>query len=222
MSNHQDHKDALAVSYLTLRRTVGILGISFPFILVLGNVFIFDQGFQNSLSAFYHTGMGDVFVGVLFAIGFFLFSYKGYTRVDDVTGDLACIFAIGVAVFPTNADCELLVNACFPRIISDIHVGFSVLFFATLAYFCLYLFTKSAPNKPATAQKLARNKIYTTCGCVMIVCMLLMGIHLTVVRVHDEQFLATYKPTFWLETIAIAAFGISWLVKGKTFLKDKN
>jgi hypothetical protein len=29
-------------------------------------------------------------------------------------------------------------------------------------------------------------------------------------------------PIFWPETIAIVAFGIAWLVKGQTILKDKQ
>lgn len=29
------------------------------------------------------------------------------------------------------------------------------------------------------------------------------------------------KPVFWLETVALLAFGTSWLVKGELVLKDK-
>jgi hypothetical protein len=29
------------------------------------------------------------------------------------------------------------------------------------------------------------------------------------------------RPLFWLETIAQAAFGAAWLIKGETFLKDR-
>lgn len=28
------------------------------------------------------------------------------------------------------------------------------------------------------------------------------------------------NPVFWLETIALFSFGISWIVKGESFLKD--
>jgi hypothetical protein len=27
-------------------------------------------------------------------------------------------------------------------------------------------------------------------------------------------------PVFWLESVAVVAFGVSWLVKGETILKD--
>ena len=67
----------LIISYFTLRKTLGLLGILLPFVLVFGNWIIFRDGLENSISSYYHTGMGDVFVGILFAMGLFLFSYKG-------------------------------------------------------------------------------------------------------------------------------------------------
>jgi hypothetical protein len=32
--------------------------------------------------------------------------------------------------------------------------------------------------------------------------------------------LTAFNPVFWLETIAILAFGVSWLTKGEAILKD--
>ena len=32
---------------------------------------------------------------------------------------------------------------------------------------------------------------------------------------QTESFFETYNVVFWLETVLIVAFGISWLVKGK-------
>lgn len=45
---------------------------------------------------FYHTGMRNVFVGTLCAIGFFLLSYKGYESSDDIAGDLGCVFTLRI------------------------------------------------------------------------------------------------------------------------------
>jgi len=36
-----------------------------------------------------------------------------------------------------------------------------------------------------------------------------------------KDHLEKYKPVFWLEWLALIAFGISWLVKGKAFATDK-
>jgi hypothetical protein len=45
--------------------------------------------------------MQDVFVGILWAVGLFLISYKGYDSTDNWVTNLSGIFAIGVALFPT-------------------------------------------------------------------------------------------------------------------------
>jgi hypothetical protein len=97
-------ENSLVVSYLTLRKAVGMLGIAMPFIVSLGGMLIFRDGIQSSISSYYHTGMRDVLVGILWTIGFFLYSYKGYERVDNIAGNLACVFAVGVSLFPTTAD----------------------------------------------------------------------------------------------------------------------
>ena len=31
-----------------------------------------------------------------------------------------------------------------------------------------------------------------------------------------------YKPIFWFESLALVAFGVSWLVKGEIILKDED
>jgi hypothetical protein len=36
----------------------------------------------------------------------------------------------------------------------------------------------------------------------------------------DSSWLSL-KPVFWLESIAVVAFGISWLVKGEAIFKDQ-
>ena len=128
----------LVISYLTLRTVIGVLGISLPFILSLGGMLFFRTGLQTSISAYYHTDMRDVFVGVLFATGFFLYSYKGYDKVDNIAGNLACLFALGVALFPTTKD---NVQGLDPAGIT--HLAFAGLYFATLIFFSLRLFTKT-------------------------------------------------------------------------------
>lgn len=77
-----------------------------PLILYVDGRVIFGKMLQESLSMYYHTGMRAVMVGILFALGVFLFSYKGYGREDDVAGNLACLFAIETALFPTLRDGE--------------------------------------------------------------------------------------------------------------------
>ncbi|HHF52676.1 MAG TPA: DUF998 domain-containing protein [Candidatus Aminicenantes bacterium] len=215
MNKQNGNQESLVFSYLELRKILGILGTSLPFILFIGAWIIFNTGLQRSISYYYHTDMGDVLVGMLFAIGFFLLSYRGYERKDDLAGDLGFVFALGVALFPTTAE-----GATGFPIIGYIHNAFTVLFFLTLVYFSYFLFTKTDPEKSPTKRKLQRNKVYRTCGIIMFVCVLLIALYVLFANMLEELF-KPYKPIFWLEAIAILAFGISWLIKGETLLKDK-
>jgi hypothetical protein len=215
MSKQQEQENALVFSYLTLRKAIGWLGTLFPFVLALGALLIFGTGLQDSVSLYYYTGMGDVFVGTLFAIGFFLLSYKGYERKDDIAGDLACLFAVGVALFPTAPEN----STSNQTLIGYVHFAFAALFFLTLIYFSLFLFTKSDPNQPSTRKKRQRNAVYWLCGIIMLLCIGLIAAY----HVLPAQTVAPYvpyQPVFWLEALAVVAFGFSWLTKGEAILGD--
>src|ERR671933_275348 len=94
--------DDVVISYLNLRRAIGLLGMGLPLVLVLGKLLGDGGGLLESISDYYYSSMRNVFVGTLWAIGIFLFSYRGYERKDDIAGTLACLAAIGVALFPTT------------------------------------------------------------------------------------------------------------------------
>ena len=216
MNNRLWNEISLVFSYLALRKTIGLLGIALPFVLSLGALILFHAGIQSSISSYYHTGMRDVFVGTLCVIGFFLLSYKGYERSDDIAGDLGCLFAVGVALFPTTPD---VAAASSTRLIGYVHLAFAALFFLTLIYFSLFLFTKTGPNKSPSKRKLQRNKVYKACGYTMGICLLLITIY-SFLPDTMASFLEAYKPVYWFETLAILAFGISWFTKGEAILKD--
>ena len=217
MNKRLGNEISLVFSYLEHRKTIGLLGIAFPFILSMGAVILFHTGIQSSISSYYHTGMRDVFVGTLCVIGFFLLSYKGYERSDDIAGDLSCVFAVGVALFPTTPD---VTTASCARFIGYLHLSFATLFFLTLIYFSLFLFTKTNPEKSPSRRKLQRNKIYKACGYTMGICIFLIAIY-SFLPDTMVSLLEGNKPVFWLETIAVLAFGISWFTKGEAILKDE-
>lgn len=207
----------LVISYIALRRIVGILGFALPFVLALGALLVFNTGLQGTLSGYYHTNMRDIFVGAIWAIAFVLFSYKGYDRKDDIAGNLACIFAIGLTLFPTTP--EAPPNELTP--IGIIHVCFAALFFLTLIYFSWFLFTKTLPGEAIVGPKKARNFIYRACAIIMALCMILMVIY-TVLPKGTQMTLLPIAPIFWLESIAILAFGVSWGIKGQIFFRDQT
>ncbi len=224
-------------SYLTLRKGIGYLGLALPFILGIGGMLLPEPGLRSSISAYYHTGLGDVFVGTIFAIGIFLFSYKGYEPQDDRAGDFACFCAIGLALFYTFPDMGdssrgigLTVSPATAETLEKIavaHFVFAAGFFLTLAYFSLCLFTKSDPDKKPSQEKLQRNIVYRVCGYVILLAIALIALGGLIQKLEllPEATLSTIvslDPVFWLESIAIVAFGVSWSVKGEAILRDET
>ena len=222
LTKYLDKKNTgLELSYLELRRAIGWLGIALPIVLAIGTLLIGDCSvIKDSISDYYYTIMGCVLVGVLCGVSLFLFSYKGFNNWDWVTSNMAAIFALGVAFFPMvvkdgHDQCNILCRSDSPWR-NNTHYGSAALFFITLAYMSIFLFTKTDKQR-ITKKKKIRNKIYKACGIIMIASILLIA-SLRIKCVYE--ILSPFKPTFILETIALWAFGFSWLTKGEFLLKD--
>jgi hypothetical protein len=210
--NSQDN--SLVLSYLDLRKAVGVIGMALPFVLALGKIILTGPGIESSMSSYYYTIMRDVFVGSLCSIAVFLMSYRGYENIDSIAGKLAAAFAFGTALFPTSPDANA---GILQTDIGRLHLFFAALFFLTLAFFALVLFRKTDPSKPPTTQKIKRNIVYTVCGFGILACILI----LVVLKFFpNNSTIFNLKPVFWLEALAIVFFGISWFVKGEAILKD--
>ncbi len=207
--------DARLISYLTLRKFIGLIGILLPFALVIINILLARKVvMQGSMSGYYYTDVRGVLVGSLCAIGVFLFAYRGYGGWDDALTDAAGLFAIGVALFPTapaNPSPEA-------RNIGYVHLTFAGSLFAVLAVIALWQFTKTGPGTERTAQKKKRDLVYRICGIVIAVCLVLVPIESLVIGAPIQRF----QPLFWLEAVAVVAFGVAWLVKGEAILKDDD
>ena len=208
--------NGLVISYLALRKAIGILGIALPFALGFGGALLHGLELQDSVSRYYRTEMRDVFVGTLCAIAMFLMSYNGYERIDKVAGELACLFAISTALFPVAPERDPSQDEI---LIGNLHLWSAGLFFLTLAFFSLFLFTKTDPRKKKTRRKQWRNGIYIGCGCLILIGLVLIG----VIGLLPDGALTDLKkeqPIFWLEAMIVVAFGFSWLTKGEAILKD--
>ena len=209
---------SLVFSYLALRKAIGVLGIALPCVVSLGAWIFFQTSLRGSISGYYYTGTRDVLVGTLCTIGFFLLSYRGYTRADDIAGDVACVSAVCIALFPTTPELNPSTQAQW---IGYIHFTFAAIFFLTLIYFSLCLFTKTDPSRPPTRRKLQRNRVYKGCGYAIAICISLIAIY-HILPTGMATPVKQLNPVFWLETIANMAFGISWLTKGEALLKDER
>ncbi len=206
----------LVVSYLDLRKAVGIIGLALPFVLAFGDILLHGLRIENSISTYYYTEMRNIFVGSLCAIAIFLMSYRGYDRRDAIAGNLAFVFAIGVAFIPTT---PLPVATTEQELIGDVHLAFAALLFLTLAYFSIKLFTETDPTKTPTPRKLQRNAVYRVSGYIILAC---IGLIAVAALPPVKALVDWLEPRFWLESIAIVAFGVSWLIKGETILKDQE
>ena len=220
----------LVISYLHLRKTIGWLGIAFPFVLITSSRVCPSISLRDSISAYYHTCMQDIFVCILGAIGVFLISYKGYRNsLDNFLTHLSGIAAIGVALFPVT---ETKNETDW---IGHLHYTFASLFFVVLILLCFHVFTRTDGETQITAgsrfrkmlwkftnldrkvpiKKRWRNRIYRGCGFTMLICIAVIAVYM--MACGDGR-----RPSslvFWSEVVALEAFGIAWLVKGKAIRK---
>lgn len=203
----------LVISYFSLRKAVGIIGLLLPLVLAVGKIILDGGGLQTSISAYYYTVMRGVLVGSLWAIGVFLFSYRGYDRKDEIAGKISSVAAIVVALFPTNPQ-----DALTGSWIGRIHFTSAVILFLMLAFFSLVLFRKTDPAKPMTPQKKKRNVVYAVCGVLILASIAGAGISFLF---RNSAFFDLYAPVFWFESLAVVSFGVSWLTKGEAILTDQ-
>ena len=199
-------------SQLTLRKLIGTMAFILPVAVLLGGL----PGFQESISAYYHTSMRDLFVGVLLGVGFFLITYKGYDGVDTKITTAAGIAGMIIAIFPCNYEPnESLIVSMFrlpSNVTGIIHLIAASAFFLLLAYMSFFQFTKSSGEM--TPAKKKRNRIYRGCG-IAIVAGILMTLGPSFLHIGRGFGLILIS-----ETIMLFAFGISWLVKGEAILRD--
>lgn len=215
--------DPRLISFNSLRKSIGWMSVALSPAMLLGNYFLADCSYiQQSISDYYFTVTGDLMVGIMCCLALFLISYKGYPgeQLDEWLTTISGLLALGAALIPTN---EPLVQSC-----SIIHLPWdtnrslthnllSSLLFIMLSLISMLLFTKGR-GEP-TPEKLQRNKVYIVCGSIMLMVIIVVPIYNQLLRTYPDW--EKYKLVFWLETLAMTAFGISWLVKGGLFLRDK-
>ncbi len=223
MLDLNDDNKIFVVSYLTLRIGLGFVGLLLPIVLIMGTL-LFDNctQIQPSISHYYYTIMGNYFVGSLCAVAMFLFFYKGPKKIDGIIANIAAVAALLVAFFPTDEGALSLCKYVSTKRVDSvnaIHFTGAAVLFGSFAFFCLYLFTKTGHGHIVTAHKKIRNSIYKTCGIIILICIVLIAVY-NLAGNFGAAF-SKYKPTLVLESIALFAFGTSWVTKGEMFLKDK-
>jgi hypothetical protein len=216
MPQVQIAKDSAVLSYLELRRWVGRIALGLPFALIIPWWVLGSHMLPSSISGYYYTGMRNLFEGCLCAIAMFNFCCRGYDWKDEAAGIFSAACALGVAFCPTTPD-SVAPTPC-QQTVGTAHLIFASLLFITLAYFCLVLFRTTAADRNVTRRKLQRNMVYSVCGWAILASIALI----TLFKLLGQTYLiGQLGAMFCFETTALVAFGIAWLVKGETILKDE-
>ena len=217
----QPDRDEVVRSYYRIRRMLGWLGLALPLLLILGG-WLSQQTVEPSISDYYHTLMRDAFVGTLTAIGLFLITYPGHSRArgehvsDDLITTVAGIAAFGVAYFPneTRMQANLLGSitqqALGHKVAAAAHYSCAVVFLSALAALCLRKFARTA--RPL------RRRIYRACGWT-ILAMTLAVVVASWFKIRGpegpQRVVNDWMLVLWFEAVAIWAFALAWLVKGR-------
>lgn len=197
-------------TYRWLRYVIGALGIVLPFVLLLG-------GYLNSMSAYYclngNVTLQHLYVGILCSVGFGLYIYKGFTVFEDVALNLAAIFVILTAFFPTKE--------CGTEISGKLHVIFALLFFMCICYVCYF---RASDTLGLISEETSKNffgKIYKYMGIAMFFLPILtLLIDLAVDYLVGDSNIRVNL--FIPEAIAVVVFGSYWIVKAIEIKKSVN
>lgn len=191
-----------------IQKTIGLIALFWPLILFIGHFVLEDRiTFQSSISHYYHSGMDHFFTSGLVVIGMSMLAYKGFHKIDGTLGNIAGIFAILVAFFPTDevpSGGFLTGSWC-----SIVHYISAFLLFMTLAYFCIVIFTLGHDNRI--------NIRYKLCGWCIVLCIIGMVLDILIFEKSDVTFSNGFGLFLFLELLTLWAFGISWLIKGNLF-----
>lgn len=199
-------------SYLMMRVAVGVLGIAVPPVLVLLEPLLFDgQPFpRGSLSAYYYSGMREVFVGALCAIGVFLVTYKVAERSrENRLSTYAGLSVIIVALFPTGRPGKGVPATPLQDLLGEatvewIHFIAAAIFIASLAVISYY-FAQPPPMRGSRSLSFWRG-YHLVCAGLIVAALVLAAVE-GLTGWPDKGLLIA-------EWVAVWAFGASWLMKG--------
>lgn len=223
-------KKAILNSYLRIRKLIGTLGILLPVL-----VYFFHKDLLASISHYYYTESSVFFIAILSAFGFFLISYRGYDKdpakdilSDNIITNISGFAVLIVVLIPTscggsasdlitNTICQTKYYPLFGHdnfILNTVHLISAAVFLFTMGWMSVFRFTRTDTKE----KKKAEIAIYKCCGYTVWACIGILLVQFVGERFGAKLHISRYD-VFILETIAVTAFGFSWLVKGKA-LKD--
>lgn len=213
--NNQALQTRMLSTYNSMRFGMFAIAAAAPAVIVLWG-FIFGVSWQNSISAYYFAPLADsadklvysvypgrvLFVGILFALGSFLYLYKGFSKREDVALNFAGLFALGVAL------CPMYYETNYIPFSNRLHFGFAILLFICMAYTAIFCHNDTL-RWVADPNRRVRYKIaYHVIGWFM-------GLFPLVGLVLAVLFDAVHRQVYWIEAAGIWAFAAYWFTKSR-------
>ncbi|WP_299218731.1 hypothetical protein [uncultured Aquimarina sp.] len=208
-------------SMYSLRKTIGILGLALPILLLVAH-----QELLSSMSHYYYTAGGVFFILILSAFGLILINYRGYPKQegesfsDRLITTVAGICILITVLIPTKSenplgtlfftDTPYLFGHQSNSLLGAIHLLSAASFFFLLGYMSFYKFVL---NHDASA---SRNRLFRRSGIIVwasVGALIIIFALEKLLKINMDEVLPAY--TFWLEWVAVYAFAVAWLVKGR-------
>jgi hypothetical protein len=204
-------------SFLIMRANIGLLGVALPILLVFVDRGAFSASLfpRNSLSAYYYSGMREVFVVTLAATGFFLIAYKVTERnLDNTLSFFAGVCAVLIALFPTSRPSHSIIqltplqHLLSEKWVTRIHFTASALFIIALGVISYYFGKREGdrPERVGTRPPRFWQSYHFACAA---------AIGVALIWIVVARFAGGPRWSLLLgETVAALAFGLSWFWKG--------
>jgi hypothetical protein len=223
-----------------LRLIVGLIAFLLPFVVIIVNAKM-----TSSISASYHTDARDIFVGVLFVIGFLFVAYNGHHDVELTDENIGwfwqwldTVWAGAIEFRKAERKIEerlvsllggvaSIVAALFPTacdecsatFISSVHGYAAVILFSAVVYFCLVGFLDRV--RPALCQSWkqggkAKWRAHIYRFCGRTIMITLLA-SVVAPYILTVSVAREQSIVFLAETIALLLFGFAWMTASKFF-----
>lgn len=189
-------------TYLSLRLGIAAVGVALPAVLWIGALELERLPLLSSMSAYYYTGMRDVFVGALFAVGFALYVYRGFSSAENLVLSLAGVLAVCIALFPTHVSGER-------TIAHEVHTLAGILFFVCLAYVSVFRAADTLSLVRDTRWARVLLRIYQVLGVMMLASPLVALVTERILRPPGAE----PSIVFFVQAFGVWTFAAYWLVK---------
>lgn len=201
-------------TYFSLRVGLGLLALLFP-LLLWGIGYVRGISLQASMSDYYFAfapentavrefRMRGFFVGILFAVGSFLYLYKGFSRTENFVLNVAGISAFLVALIPmqTPSYCD----NCGTNDYAQWHLRFAYLLFGCVAFVAIFCTERTLQELKDRDTKNRFRVGYDIIAALMVVLPILAYV------ATEDGWFSRWR-TFILEFVGIWTFAAYWFVK---------